>query len=150
MKTTRLILVLASFFALASTSRAAAQCTPGPHSGTITADQTWCAVDSPHAFSGAVTVAAGVTLTIEAGSLVNATTFTIFGRLVTLGTAANPITFTGSTGTASSSTAVPAGSSTRVSSTPGTPTASPRRTCRPPVWSSTTRRSVRVSPPRSR
>ncbi len=94
MKPFRILLALASLLALGSAPRASAQCTPGPHTGTISADQTWCAADSPHAFSGDVTVAAGVTLTIEAGSVVNPRGFTIQGRLVAIGTEPSPITFT--------------------------------------------------------
>lgn len=89
----RSLVLFATFVALAA-PRAAAQCTPGPHSGTITADQTWCAADSPHVLTGVVTVAPGVTLTIEAGSTVKPAVITVQGHLAAVGTAANPITFT--------------------------------------------------------
>jgi len=88
-----LLVLLSAFVALAA-PRAAAQCTPGPHSGTITADQTWCAADSPHVLTGVVTVVPGVTLTIEAGSTVKPAAITVQGHLAAVGTAANPITFT--------------------------------------------------------
>ena len=73
---------------------AAAQCTPGPHSGTIASDQTWCAADTPHVLTGVVTVAPGVTLTIEAGSTVKPAVITVQGHLSAVGTATSPITFT--------------------------------------------------------
>ena len=92
-------ITIALCFALIFAPTAAnAQCTPGPHSGTISADQLWCFSDSPHNCSGNVTIAPGVTVTIEAGVTVNAdyrSNITIQGRLVTQGTAAQPITFTG-------------------------------------------------------
>jgi hypothetical protein len=43
-------------------------CTAGPHGGEITADQTWCAADSPHIVGETLTVAVGAVLTIEAGA----------------------------------------------------------------------------------
>jgi hypothetical protein len=49
-------------------SRAApTACVAGPHSGTINFSQEWCAADNPHLVNGSVTVAGGVTLTIEPG-----------------------------------------------------------------------------------
>ena len=85
----RTTFLAAALFALASvtTPYAAAQCTPGPHSETITADQTWCLADSPHVLSGVVTVAAGATLTIEAGSTVKPAAITVRGHLAAVGTA---------------------------------------------------------------
>lgn len=96
MKPLRLLsfLLAGPLLSLAASPRAAAQCTPGPHSGTIAADQTWCAADSPHVLTGLVTVAAGTTLTIEAGSTVKPGTLTVLGHLAAVGTAASPITFT--------------------------------------------------------
>jgi RHS repeat-associated protein len=74
-------------------------CIAGPHNGTILTDQRWCASDSPHNFSGGnVTIAPGVTVTVEAGVTVNAdyrSNLTIQGRLVTQGSATQPVTFTG-------------------------------------------------------
>lgn len=75
-------------------------CVAGPHSGTISADQTWCAADSPHALSGDVVVAPGVVLTIEPGVVVKGSSnveLKVQGRLVANGTAALPITFTSAT-----------------------------------------------------
>ena len=78
-------------------------CTPGPHSGTISADETWCAADSPHQMTGDVTVAPGVTLTVEPGAVVKGATtveLNVQGHLEAIGTAAQPITFTSSVDTA--------------------------------------------------
>lgn len=96
MKPLRLLsfLLAGPLLSLAASPRAAAQCTPGPHSGTIAADQTWCAADSPHVVSGVVTIASGVTLTVEAGSTVKPAAITVLGHLAAVGTAASPITFT--------------------------------------------------------
>ena len=87
-------LALSVLLALAVAPRAAGQCAPGPHSGTINADQTWCAADSPHVLTGVVTVASGVTLTIEAGSVVKPGWLTVQGHLVAVGTETSRITFT--------------------------------------------------------
>jgi hypothetical protein len=70
--------------------------------GPITANTTWTVANSPYimdcGFSpGTVTVNAGVTLTIEPGVVVageNAELLNVKGRLVAIGTAANPIVFT--------------------------------------------------------
>ena len=80
-----------------------ATCTPGPHSGTISADETWCASNSPHTLSGDVVVAPGVTLTIEPGVVVKGNSnveLKVQGHLAAVGTAAQPITFTSATDTA--------------------------------------------------
>ncbi len=72
-------------------------CTPGPHSGTISADQRWCAADSPHQMTGDVTVAPGVTLTVEAGAVVKGSAdveLNVQGHLEAAGTAGQPILFT--------------------------------------------------------
>lgn len=70
-------------------------CTPGPHGGTITADQTWCLADSPHLVTDWLTINPGVTVTIEAGSLIQSDLLiTVKGSLVAVGTATQPITFT--------------------------------------------------------
>jgi hypothetical protein len=83
--------------------QAQAQCVAGPHIGTIAANQTWCAADNPHLISDEVTVAAGVTLTIEPGAIIQATSIytgmTIQGDLEAVGTAAQPILFTSQTDT---------------------------------------------------
>ena len=78
-------------------------CTPGPHSGTISADETWCAADSPHQMTGDVTVAPGVTLTVEPGVVAKGATtveLQVQGHLAAIGTPAQPITFTSSVDTA--------------------------------------------------
>jgi hypothetical protein len=74
-----------------------AACTPGPHGGIITSDQTWCAADSPHVLSETLTVAAGAVLTIEAGTTVQAADYQglhVLGRLTARGTPTSTITFT--------------------------------------------------------
>ncbi len=79
-------------------------CVPGPHFGTISADEQWCQVDSPHVMSNNVTVAAGVTLTIEPGVTVQAGTTAVAliveGHLQAVGTEAQPIIFTSQTDSA--------------------------------------------------
>jgi hypothetical protein len=72
-------------------------CTAGPHGGEITADQTWCAADSPHIVGETLTVAVGAVLTIEAGAEVRVADYAaidVLGRLEAPGTDASPITFT--------------------------------------------------------
>ena len=75
-------------------------CVPGPHSGIITADETWCLVDSPHLLEGTVTVQPGVTLTVEPGAVVQVpgvpwyTKIIVQGELVAAGTADQLILFT--------------------------------------------------------
>ncbi len=70
-------------------------CTPGPHSGTIAADETWCLADSPHMVTDYLTINAGVTVTVEAGVVVkSAQNIHVSGSLVAVGTAAQPIVFT--------------------------------------------------------
>jgi CSLREA domain-containing protein len=81
----------------------ASSCTPGPHSGTISADQRWCAIDSPHQMTGDVTVAPGVTLTVEPGVVAKGATtveLQVQGHLEAIGTPAQPITFTSAVDTA--------------------------------------------------
>lgn len=78
-------------------------CVPGPHSGPITADETWCAANSPHLLTGDVTVSPGVTLTVEPGTVVGGNTtveLNVQGHLIAIGTPAQPITFTSATNTA--------------------------------------------------
>jgi hypothetical protein len=67
------------------------------HNGTITTDQTWYAADNPHILDDEVTVAAGVTLTIEPGAIVQGTLYSgmyILGSLQAVGTPDHPILFT--------------------------------------------------------
>ena len=79
-------------------------CVPGPHTGTITSDETWCAVDNPHLVEGTVTVAIGVTLTIEPGAVTQAPGYPydigiiVQGELEALGTPTQPITLTSTDG----------------------------------------------------
>ncbi len=92
-------LVLAGAGSAAEAQAAPTACVPGPHSGTITVDETWCLADSPHLMAGNVTVAAGATLTIEPGVTVQAAGVGLIvqGHLQAVGSAAQPITFTSQT-----------------------------------------------------
>jgi len=79
-------------------------CVSGPHSGLITADETWCLVDSPHLLEGTVTVQPGVTLNVDPGVAVITPGYpydigiVVQGELEALGTPTQPITFTSTTG----------------------------------------------------
>ncbi len=94
-------LLVLTLNAVAADPTAPAACVPGPHSGTITASEEWCAADSPHLVSGDVTVQNGAVLTIEPGVEVRFAAGTELrigeGRLLAVGTAALPITFTADT-----------------------------------------------------
>src|SRR5579872_5695452 len=74
-------------------------------SGTIASNTTWALANSPYVVTGTVTVNAGVTLTIEAGTTVkfnnSGQALNINGVLVANGTSAAPITFTSSLGSPS-------------------------------------------------
>lgn len=76
-------------------------CVAGPHSGTITANQTWCLEDAPHMVNGEVTIAAGVALTIEAGVEVrfSGVGLTVNGSLIAVGAEGQPVKFTSSAAT---------------------------------------------------
>ena len=80
-----------------SAQAAPSACVAGPHGGTISASEEWCLADGLHQLSGDVTVAAGVTLTIEPGVIVmgsSGTEIRVQGVLQALGTESQPITFT--------------------------------------------------------
>jgi hypothetical protein len=80
-----------------------AACMAGPHVGTISASQEWCAADNPHLLSDEVTVAAGVTLTIQPGAIIQGADIysgmTVQGNLQAQGTVGQPILFTSQTDT---------------------------------------------------
>lgn len=67
-------------------------------SGTISANTTWTLANSPYVMTGNVTVAAGVTLTVEPGVVVQGNspsrTLTVNGSLSAVGSSSQPITFT--------------------------------------------------------
>jgi hypothetical protein len=64
-------------------------------SGILTSDTTWTKANSPYSFSGAVGVAAGVTLTVEAGATVhmNGYYLEVNGTIRAVGTQSDPVTF---------------------------------------------------------
>jgi hypothetical protein len=66
------------------------------HSGSVSADTTWAAADSPHVITSAISVAKAATLTIEpcAEVRIKATGITVDGKLVARGTSTKPITIT--------------------------------------------------------
>lgn len=79
-------------------SAAPLACSPSSHhSGVITASETWCAVDSPHYLDNSVIVSASAILTIEPGVTVMGDSdaeLNVFGHLLAVGSAAQPINFT--------------------------------------------------------
>ncbi|MGH2920678.1 MAG: right-handed parallel beta-helix repeat-containing protein, partial [Gaiellaceae bacterium] len=85
--------ILVALFALAGPASAATNV-----SGTISTNTTWTLANSPYVMVGGVTVAAGVTLTIDPGVVVQGDAPTrqlvVNGSLSAIGTAAQPITFT--------------------------------------------------------
>ncbi|MFH0728892.1 MAG: RHS repeat-associated core domain-containing protein [Pseudomonadota bacterium] len=73
----------------------------GVDGGAITANLTWLAAGSPVNLTGDITIAAGVTLTIEPGTVVRLgdnISLWVNGTLNAVGTSSSPITFTGTTG----------------------------------------------------
>ncbi|MBU1879331.1 MAG: right-handed parallel beta-helix repeat-containing protein, partial [Chloroflexi bacterium] len=96
---TALLILLLFGSAMAVTAAPAVRPAGDTHipAGTITADTTWTLANSPYIVDGNVTVAAGVTLTVEAGVTVKTDYYAeikVQGRLVAIGTAEQPILFT--------------------------------------------------------
>ncbi len=90
---TTLVLGIAAF----TTPAPAYASSTTPHCGTIAVNETWAAADNVHLVNCDVTVALGVTLTIEEGAIVKFEyddTLYVNGKLVANGTASDPIYFT--------------------------------------------------------
>jgi len=67
-------------------------------SGTISSDTTWSLINSPYTVTGSVGVSSGVTLTIEAGVIINFSgdyKILVKGSLISSGTSSSLITFNG-------------------------------------------------------
>jgi RHS repeat-associated protein len=98
----RLLLVLLA--AVVAVPGAAWSVGPTNVSGTISTNTSWSAADSPYVMTGDVTVASGVTLTIEPGVTVKGDssfrTLRVEGSLSAVGTAGAPIVFTSSSDSA--------------------------------------------------
>lgn len=96
--------VLAALVAVVALPSAAWSVGPTNVSGTISSNTTWTLANSPYVMTGSVTVASGVTLTIEPGVTVqgNATTrqLRVDGSLSAVGTSTSRITFTSTSGSA--------------------------------------------------
>lgn len=93
------LLVLVVLLALVGSARAATNV-----SGTISSNQTWTLAGSPYVLTGSATIAAGVTVTIEEGVVVQGNhqlrTLTVNGTLLANGSSSQPITFTSTTDSA--------------------------------------------------
>lgn len=102
--TLRARLVLAGLLVVVALPGAAWSVGPTNVSGTISTNTTWTAADSPYVMTGDVTVATGVTLTIEPGVIVKGDssfrTLRVEGALSAVGTAGAPIVFTSSSDSA--------------------------------------------------
>lgn len=92
--------VLATLVAVVALPSAAWGVGPTNVSGSISSNTTWTLANSPYVMTGNVTVAAGVTLTVEPGVVVQGNAalrlLTVNGSLSAVGTGAAPITFTSS------------------------------------------------------
>ena len=66
-------------------------------SGIISSDATWTEANSPYAFTGPVGVTAGVTLTLEAGTIVHSYGYylQVNGTLIVDGSSSDPVEFGG-------------------------------------------------------
>lgn len=67
-------------------------------SGTISQDTTWTSANSPYVLMGNVTVASGVTLTVDPGVIIKSNSYnfgiTVTGKVEAIGTSSSPIVFT--------------------------------------------------------
>jgi len=93
------LMLLTGLLSISQSGRANRQaCSPGPHDGTLAADETWCA-GNPHII-GIVIVPAGITLTLEPGTVVKGNgslsdlRILSGGHLEAMGIPTQPITLT--------------------------------------------------------
>lgn len=93
-------LVLASFV-FQPAGAAPQACATGPLTGTINADESWCIENSPYTMTGDVVIAAGTTVTVETGVVIEVHTqvrgdgkLTVNGTLNAQGESLDPVIFT--------------------------------------------------------
>jgi parallel beta-helix repeat protein len=93
--TALLIAIMASSLLFVSSAHFAMAQSGTNVSGIITSDTTWSLANSPYNFTGNVTVATGVTLTVEPGADVNVSRYflQVEGTLIASGTSTNKINF---------------------------------------------------------